>query len=229
MLTLATITGQIETFIAAHGVIAVFVLMAVDSVLPIGGELIMLYAGVIAAGAIVGGHPSLFGAHLSLGLETFLVLGIAGALGSLAGSLIAWYAGRRGGHALVADHGHWLHVTPAKLRRAERWFDRYGARTVLFGRLTPLVRSFISIPAGVLGSPLAPFVALTLAASLIWSFVFAGIGWSLGSSWHSFHDAFRYVDYAAVLAVLGLAALAVIRSRSSRASRLASTGEDTPG
>jgi membrane protein DedA with SNARE-associated domain len=224
MLTLATLTGQLTTWVAQHGVAAVFVLMAIDALLPIGGELIMLYAGVIAAGAIGGVHASLFGTHLSTGLESFLVLCLAGTLGSLAGSLVAWYAGRRGGRAFIERRGRWLHLTPAKLHRAERWFDRYGALAVLLGRLTPLVRSFISIPAGALGSPLGAFTALTLLASTIWSLVFAGVGWALGSSWQSFDHAFRYVDYAAVAAVVVVAVALVLRRRSSPSPSVRSNG-----
>jgi len=89
---LASVTGQITTWIAAHGVIAVFALMAVDAVLPIGGELVMLFAGVIAAGVIGSSHPTLFGATLSPGVAAYLVLSIAGALGSLGGSLAGWSA-----------------------------------------------------------------------------------------------------------------------------------------
>jgi membrane protein DedA with SNARE-associated domain len=211
---LASVTGQITSWIAAHGVIAVFALMAVDAVLPIGGELVMLFAGVIAAGVIGSSHPTLFGATLNAGVPAYVVLSISGALGSLAGSLAGWWLGRWGGRPLIERHGHKLHVTPANFARAERWFDRYGVATLLVGRLTPLVRSFISIPAGVLGSNLVPFAALTLLASLIWSFGFAGAGWALGGAWHSFDGSFRYLDYAVLAALCGLAAMVVLRVRS---------------
>ena len=218
---LASVTGQITTWIAAHGVIAVFALMAVAAVLPIGGELVMLFAGVIAAGVIGSSHPTLFGATLKPGVPAYVVLSISGALGSLAGSLAGWWLGRWGGRPLIERHGHKLHVTPAKFARAERWFDRYGAATLLVGRLTPLVRSFISIPAGVLGSKLVPFAALPLLASLIWSFGFAAAGWALGGTWHSFDGSFRYLDYAVLAALCGLAVMVVLRVRS----RATQTGE----
>jgi membrane protein DedA with SNARE-associated domain len=214
---LASVTGQITTWIAAHGVIAVFALMAVDAVLPIGGELVMLFAGVIAAGVIGSSHPTLFGATLSPGVAAYLVLSIAGALGSLAGSLAGWWLGRWGGRPLIERHGRKLHITPAKFARAERWFDRYGVATLLVGRLTPLVRSFISIPAGVLGSKLVPFAALTLLASLIWSFGFAAAGWALGGTWHSFDGSFRYLDYAVLAALAGMAVVVALRLRSRSA------------
>ena len=213
---IASISGQLTTWIAAHGVAAVFLLMAVDALLPIGGELIMLYAGVIAAGAVHGSVTSFLGTRVTGAAEVYIALVISGTLGSLAGSVVAWLLGRRGGRALVLRHGHWLHVTPARLERAERWFARYGAGALIVGRLTPLVRSFISIPAGVVGIRLRPFVVLTLIPSLIWCLGFAGAGWALGSSWHGFDHAFHYFDYAILALLAVLVAGTILRVRSSR-------------
>ena len=211
---LASVTGQLTTWIATNGVLAVFVLMAIDALLPIGGEVIMLYAGVIAAGVVTAGHPTLFGAPLDRGLEVYVVMSISGALGSLIGSLAGWWIGRRGGRPLIARHGRHLHVSPARFARAERWFEHHGVLTILIGRLTPLVRSFISIPAGILGSDLVPFALLTLVASLIWSFGFAAAGWALGGTWHSFDASFRYLDYIVLAALIGGAGWLILRSRS---------------
>ena len=127
-----------------------------------------------------------------------------------------WGIGRRGGRPLVERHGRWLHLTPARFARAEGWFERYGALTLLLGRLTPLVRSFISIPAGVLGTRLVAFVGPTLLASLIWAFGFAAAGWLLGGAWHSFDGAFRYVDYAALAALAVAGATLLLRVRAHR-------------
>jgi membrane protein DedA with SNARE-associated domain len=220
----ASLTSSVTSAIADSGAYAVFGLMALDSLLPVGGELVMLYAGVLAAGAIAGKHASLFGAHLTTGIESYLVLAIAGALGYLAGSLIGWAIGARGGRALIERYGRWLHVGPQAFARAERWFDRFGPRAVFFGRLTPVVRSFISIPAGVLGSPLPSYTVLTLAGSLIWCLAFAGAGWALGNTWKSFHDGFRYADYAAVIGVVILLTAAIWHRRRTRGRR-----RDVPG
>src|SRR4051794_41348884 len=95
----------------------------------------------------------------------------------------------------------WLHLSPAAFKRAEAWFARHGKRAVFLGRITPLVRSFISIPAGVLGSPLGPYTLLTLAGSLLWCFAFAAVGWAASGSWESIHHNLRYADYAVVAAV----------------------------
>src|SRR3954467_1829474 len=160
---LASLTGQLTIWIGHHGAYAVFAIMAVDALLPVGGELTMLFAGALAAGAIAGEHPVLFGHQLQTGLESYLVLSIAGTLGYLAGALVGWAIGRWGGRRLLERHGRWLHLSPNNLDRAEAWFDRHGRAAVFLGRLTPVVRSFVSIPAGVMESPLGSYTVLTLA------------------------------------------------------------------
>jgi len=204
------VTSQLTTWIADHSVYAVFALMAIDAVLPFSGELVMLYAGVVAAGAIAGADVTILGVHAATGVESYLVLAAAGTLGSLAGALIGWAIGARGGRPLVERHGSRLHLGPRRFARAEDWFERYGGRAVFVGRLTPIVRSFISIPAGVLRIPLGIYVALTLLASLIWCFAFAAAGWAAGGTWETINHDFRYADYAAVAVVLALIAAAIL-------------------
>ena len=92
----------------------------------------------------------------------------AGTLGYLIGALIGWAIGRSGGRPLLERHGSWLHIGPETLERAEHWFERFGARAVFLGRITPVVRSFISIPAGVFRTPMPIYFPLTLAGSAIW-------------------------------------------------------------
>jgi len=216
---LATVTSQVTTWIAQHGVYAVFALMAVDALLPLGGELVMLYAGVLAAGAIAGAQVTILGAHPATGVESYIVLALAGALGSLAGALIGWAIGVRGGRPLIERHGRVLHLGPRRFAHAEDWFARYGGRAVFIGRLTPLVRSFVSIPAGVLGTPLGIYVPLTLLASLIWCFGFAAAGWAAGGTWESIHHDYGYAEYAAVAAVLvTVGAMILHRRRAASAA-----------
>jgi membrane protein DedA with SNARE-associated domain len=195
-------TSHLTHWIAAHGLLAVFCLMALDAVLPAGGELVMLFGGALAAGAIAG--------HAGPSLAAVI---LAGALGYLVGSLFGWVLGRAGGRPLVERHGRWLHLGPQRFRRAERWFDRYGGAFVLFGRLLPLVRSFVSIPAGVLEFPLARYVLLSAVASVVWCVAFAVGGHVLGANWDSVDHAFRYLDFAAIAAVLALAAWLAVRVR----------------
>jgi membrane protein DedA with SNARE-associated domain len=199
-------TTHLTNWIADHGLLAVFVLMAIDAVLPAGGEVVMLFGGALAAGAIAG-HDG----------PALIAVIAAGTLGYLAGSLAGWAIGRAGGRPLIARHGRWLHLGPQRFLRAERWFARYGAWFVLFGRLVPLVRSFVSIPAGVLEFPLARYLLLSGAASFVWSVAFAAGGYALGSNWESVHHALGYLDYAAVAAVLAVAATVLVRAtRRSR-------------
>jgi membrane protein DedA with SNARE-associated domain len=219
MTTVAAITSQLTDWVAQQGVYAVFGLMALDALLPVGGELIMLYAGVLAAGAVSGQQVAVLGVTLTPGLESYVVLALAGSLGYLGGALVGWGIGARGGRALVEHHGRWLHISPELLGRAEAWFERYGARAVFLSRITPVVRSFISIPAGILGSRLAPYTVLTLLGSLLWCFGFAAVGWAVGGRWETFHHDFRYADYVAVAAVLAAVAAALVHRRRRIASQ----------
>jgi membrane protein DedA with SNARE-associated domain len=209
---LAGITSTLESHITSQGAYAVFVLMAIDAVFPAASELVMLYAGAVAAGAFPAAqHVSLFGVEIAFGIGAFIVMALAGTLGYLLGALIGWWIGVRGGRPLVESRGRWLHVTPERLDRAESWFERWGNFGVLVGRLTPIVRSFVSIPAGVFEMPLAPYTLYTLIGSAIWCFAFAGVGYGLGSSYERFNHGFKYAEYAVVAGVLVLAAYLIYR------------------
>jgi membrane protein DedA with SNARE-associated domain len=203
---LASITAQLTDAIAQHGVLVVALVMAVDAVLPAGGEVTMLFAGALASGALAH-HTTLLGMPISDGLDAYVVLSLAGTIGYVAGSAAGWLVGRRGGPVLVARYGRWLHVGPERMARAERWFQHFGTRAVFLGRLTPLVRSFVSIPAGVLNSPPGAYFASTIAASLLWCFGFAGAGWALGTRYDTLHQSLRFLDVAgAALLVAALVA-----------------------
>jgi membrane protein DedA with SNARE-associated domain len=200
-------TAHLTSWIADLGLAGVFALMAVDAILPAGGELVMLFAGALAAGAI-SGHPA----------SSLPAAILAGTLGYLAGSLAGWVIGRVGGRPFIDRHGRWLHLGPQRFRRAERWFARWGSAFVLLGRLTPLVRSFVSIPAGALEFALVPYVVLTGIASLIWCAAFGIAGHALGSNWENVHNAFHYADYAALALLIAGAATLLVRSRRAIAS-----------
>jgi membrane protein DedA with SNARE-associated domain len=215
-LILASLTNTVTDWIGQNGVYAVFVLMALDALFPLGGELIMLYAGVLASGAVADHQASLLGLHLADGIESYIVLALSGTLGYLGGSIVGWAIGKSGGRPLLERHGRWFHLSHETFGRAERWFDRFGSWAVFLGRITPVVRSFISIPAGVFRVPMSNYLPLTLAGSAIWCFGFAGAGWALGGSWENFHHNFRYADYVAVAAVLVLAVILVARHLRSR-------------
>jgi membrane protein DedA with SNARE-associated domain len=202
-------------------VYAVFILLAIGAVFPAASELVMLYGGAVAAGAFSGAnHVSLFGAKVGFGIGAFILIALAGTIGYLVGALIGWLIGKLGGRPLLELRGRWLHVTPARLDRAERWFDRWGSFGVLVGSLTPLVRSFVAIPAGIFEFPLARFVLSVTVGSAVWAFALGGVGYSLGASYERFNHAFKYVEYAIVAGVVVFAAYLVYRwFRAARVTR----------
>jgi len=217
---LAGITSTFESHIASQGAYAVFILMAIDAVFPVASELVMLYAGAVAAGVFPGAHHvSLFGAKVGFGIGAFIVMALAGTLGYFCGALVGWWIGASGGRPLLERRGRWLHVSPERLDQAERWFGRWGNVGVLVGRVTPVVRSFVSIPAGVFEMPLAPYALYTLVGSAVWSFAIAGAGYGLGSSYKSFDHGFKYAEYAIVAGVLVLAAYLIYRLRKAATVR----------
>jgi membrane protein DedA with SNARE-associated domain len=198
---LSHVTDAITAAIGDHGVYAVFLLMMIDAVLPAASELVMVYAGALAAGAFADEHVILFGERIESEPWAFATMVAAGTIGYTLGAIGGWWIGLRGGRPFLERHGRWLHLNEAKLDKAERWFERWEDWAVFLGRLTPVVRSFVSIPAGVFEAPLRRYSVLTLLGSAIWCFGLAGVGWALGSQWEEFHHAFHYVDYA-VLALL---------------------------
>jgi membrane protein DedA with SNARE-associated domain len=164
-------------------------------------------------------HVSLFGAKVGFGIGAFIVMALAGTLGYFVGALIGWWIGLRGGRPLLERRGRWLHVTPERLDRAEVWFQRWGNFGVLIGRVTPVVRSFVSIPAGIFEMRLAPYALYTVVGSAVWAFAIAGVGYGLGSSYKSFDNGFKYVEYAIVAGVLVLAAYLIYRLRKAATVR----------
>src|SRR5438128_2252850 len=117
--------------------------MLVDAVIPAASELVMVYGGALAAAA-VGGHVTLFGHGFGAGAAAYVAIALAGTIGYLIGSVAGWAIGLYGGRPLLERHGRKLHLPPARIDRAERWFERWGPAAVLLGRITPVVRSFIS-------------------------------------------------------------------------------------
>jgi membrane protein DedA with SNARE-associated domain len=214
---LASLTSFVTTLIGDHGLYAVFVLMAVDAVFPAASELVMLYAGALAAGAFSGQHVVLFGDRIDSHFWAYVAVSFAGTIGYTLGSLVGWGIGAYAGRPLLEERGRWFHLDRAKLDRADRWFERWADWAVFLGRLTPVVRSFISIPAGVVRMPIVRFLVLTFLGSAIWCFAIAGAGWALGSSYEHFHHDFAYAEYAVLAAVIVLLVWLILRRRSSAA------------
>ena len=205
---LSEITDRITEVVGNHGLYAVFILMMIDAVFPAASELVMVYAGAIASGAIAGQSVSLFGHEFQSGFPAYVAMATAGTLGYLVGSIAGWGAGDYLGRPWLERHGRWLHLNAENLDKAERWFDRWEEWAVFLGRITPVMRSFISIPAGVFRARFGPYVWLTLLGSAIWCFAFAGAGWAAGANWESIDNGFHYVEYVIVgVVVVALAAL----------------------
>ena len=211
MVVVASLTSSVTSFIGDHGLYAVFVLMAIDAVFPAASELVMLYAGALAAGAFSGQHVVLFGDRIDSHFWAYVAMSLAGTIGYTVGSLVGWGIGAYAGRPLLEERGRWFHLDRSKLERADRWFERWGAWAVFLGRLTPVVRSFISIPAGVVRMPIVPFTVLTFLGSAIWCFAIAGAGWALGSSYEHFHHDFAYAEYAVLAIAIALVAYLVLR------------------
>ena len=218
------ITELFTSVVGDYGLYAVFALMLIDAVLPAASELVMVYGGAVAAGAFAGQAVTLFGVEFDPGLSAYLAIALAGTIGYTIGSLMGWWIGLRGGRPLLERHGRWLHLNKERLDRAERWFDRWGDWAVAVGRVTPVVRSFIAIPAGVFRMPLGRYTLLTTPGSIAWAFAFAAIGWAFGSNWEEFHHQFRYAEYVVAGAILMAIVAGVIRHR--RGARMSRRAED---
>ena len=215
----ASLTGSLTSFVGDHGIYAVFALMVVSAVLPAASEITMLYAGAVASGAFASAHVAVFGSRISTGGWAFVAMAVAGVLGNLLGAALGWAVGSFGGRPFLERYGGWLHVTPAKLRRAERSFERWGSAAIPAGLALPVLRSFVAIPAGILRVPLRRFLALAVPGCAAFCFALAGAGWAVGRSWHSVRGDLRYVDVAIVTGAMLIAAYLVLRRRSSRLAR----------
>jgi len=218
---LSELSDAVTSVVGDYGLYAVFWLMFVDAVLPAASELVMVYGGALAAGAFANQDVTLFGRTIDEGWPAYLAVVLAGTIGYTLGSMMGWAIGFYGGRPYLERHGRWLHLNAAKLDRAERWFERWEDWAVFLGRLTPVVRSFVSVPSGVFEVPFARYTILTFLGSTIWCALFAGAGFAAGESWEEFHHAFRYVEYVVAAAILGGAGWLGWRYLKRRRARVA--------
>jgi membrane protein DedA with SNARE-associated domain len=184
-------------FISSTGLPAVFVLMALESAcLPVPSEAIMLFAG----SSVAAGELSLFGVV------------VAGVLGNLVGSWAAYAVGYYGRIDLL-EKNRLIHVSPRHLKWADDWFQRYGAATVFFSRMLPIVRTFISLPAGVAKMPFWRFTVLTLLGCIPWVLMLALVGEAVGENWEEWREHLHYLDYAVLAAILAGVIYLIVRRR----------------
>ncbi|HXQ62763.1 MAG TPA: DedA family protein [Acidimicrobiales bacterium] len=191
------------------GYAAVFVLTLLESMcVPIPSEVTLGLGGALASGAVIGGTHG----NLNLGLVI-----VAGVIGSVIGSLGAYLVGRTAGRGVINRYGRYLRMTHSDLERAETWFRRRGERMVLYGRVVPFVRTFISLPAGVVEMKVAKFLAFTAVGVTAWVALLSSTGYALGSSWNSMTSVIGSTGYVvAGVAVVALAAALVHRYLSHR-------------
>ena len=190
-LLLASITEPLINFatdvVDKMGLAGVFLLMTLESAcIPIPSEATMLFAGF----------------NVSLGHYSLLAATLVGASANLVGSWIAYGVGRFGRMELLERHGRKLHITRRNLDQADRWFAEYGSLAVLMTRMLPIVRTFISLPAGVARMPFIRFSLLTFLGCLPWVFALTFIGKEARDNWTEWKDKLHYVDYAVALLIV---------------------------
>ena len=203
-----TLVNEMSRIIADAGLVGIVALMTLDTAcVPIPSEVVLLFAGFAVA------NPLQAGTHHQL---TFVGVVAASLLGTMLGSWIAYGVGRAGRLELFERHGERFHVGPAQIASADRWFARYGAWAVLFGRVIPVVRAFISLPAGAARMPLGRFSLFSFIGAIPWVVGLVLAGEALGHDWKSARRAFEYVDYVILaLIILGIA-YAIVRRRRGR-------------
>jgi membrane protein DedA with SNARE-associated domain len=218
LLPLASLTDPLVEFatnvVGDLGLVGIFILMAAESAcIPIPSEATMLFAGF----NVDRGEYSLFAATM------------VASLANVFGSWIAYAVGYYGRVDLIEKHGHRLFIRKHHLEVADRWFERHGDATVFFTRLLPIVRTFISLPAGVAKMPFWRFTILTFLGCVPWMLMLTYIGMQVGARWEEWKDSLHYVDYAVAAAiVIGVAYLVIKRRRPPRAGEGTPPAERTP-
>jgi membrane protein DedA with SNARE-associated domain len=197
----ADLTGPVVDFcvnvIKDTGLGGVFLLMALGSAcIPVPSEVVMLFGGF----------------NVSSGDQTLIGVTLAGVAGNVAGSWATYGLGYFGRVDLL-ERNRLIHVSGSRLAWVDRWFRRYGGATVFWGRLVPLVRAFVSLPAGVAKMPFWRFTWLTALGSLPWVLGFALIGDAVGANWRQWRHAFGYFDYVVLAAIVAGAAYLLVKRR----------------
>ena len=188
--------------VGSYGAWAVFILMILESAcIPVPSEAIMVFGGFLAGQGKVG----------------FWAVVIAGVGGNLIGSWIAYWVGATKGREWALKW-HWLHITPARLDAADRWFEKYGDWAVLISRCLPIIRTFISLPAGVARMPFWRFSILTLIGCIPWCLLLAYAGLAVGDNWETLQKQLHWFDYAVAAAILVALVWLVVRYRRKRAA-----------
>jgi membrane protein DedA with SNARE-associated domain len=208
----------VQHLISQYGYLAIFVLMLAESAcIPIPSEAIMMFGGALAAGAVAGVQPRLGGVVA------------AGVLGSVAGSYLSWAVGRHAGQAAIRRWGRRVGVREHEIDRATAWFDRHGPVAVLVGRVIPVIRTFISLPAGFADMDAGTFGLYTTLGTIPWTAALAIAGYALGANWQQVAGDFHGPTYIiGGLIVTGLAVVLIRRRNARLAAAAGSAGRRVP-
>jgi membrane protein DedA with SNARE-associated domain len=187
---LAKVAALVIKIISDSGYFGIASLMAIESAcIPVPSEIIMPFAGFLT----VSGKLSL------------LLVILWGAIGNLIGSMVAYAIGAFGGRSFIERYGKYVLLGKDELDKSQRFFNKYGSASVFFSRLLPIVRTFISLPAGIARMPFAKFCSYTFIGSFFWSALLAYVGRFLGENWQSIETYFRKFDWLiAILLILGV-------------------------
>jgi membrane protein DedA with SNARE-associated domain len=173
------ISRFVVSMISTFGYTGIFLTMAIESAcIPLPSEIIMPFAGYL----------------VTTGQFTMLGVTLAGAIGNVAGSLVAYYAGVWGGRPFFERYGSYMLVSVRDIEMADRWFAKYGEAAVFFGRMLPIVRTFISLPAGIAGVNIYRFILFTFLGALPWCYLLAYVGVKMGEHWEQLKDYFHQFD-----------------------------------
>jgi membrane protein DedA with SNARE-associated domain len=197
---LESITHFITDTVAQYGYLAIFVLMLLESAcIPIPSEVTMLFGGALANAAFFTAVGS------TAEPLNFWLVGLVGTLGNLVGSWIAYWVGYVGGRPLIHRWGRYILISERDVDKAHVWFERHGDAAVFFSRLLPVIRTFISLPAGVARMPFWKFTLYTFLGCLPWTFALAGLGYALGENWDTVERYLRPISIiVAVLIAAGI-------------------------
>jgi membrane protein DedA with SNARE-associated domain len=184
--------GPMQSFVQNYGYFALVILSIVESACaPIPSEVTFGFAGAFSTVAVGGAS------HFSLWLVILI-----GTLGSLVGSIIAYEVGRTAGRTIVDRWGKWILLTHKDLDAAERWFEKYGSISVLIGRILPVVRSAISVPAGIAEMKRGRFMVLTVIGSFAWVTLLASLGYAAGENWHRVSKDFHAAQTPMIIVIV---------------------------
>jgi membrane protein DedA with SNARE-associated domain len=205
----------VETF-ARHGYLAVFVLMLLESAcIPIPSEVTMVFGGALAS-------PKVFDPGFSVDPVThlnFLAVALAGVAGNVVGSWLAYGVGRAVGRGPLDRWGRYVGIRSHDIDKAERWWRKRGDATVFFSRMLPVIRTFISLPAGIERMPIGRFTVYTAAGCIPWVLALTGAGYGLGNNYRTILGPFRYATFAiAGLVIVALGVYLIRRRRTAPGS-----------